>query len=178
MAQHTPCATRRAKWLEVQGTVDHAFLKLLTSAISRSHENTSSIRTCSPALPQWDCGALGRCCAAAFIARVAGTVAPTDTIPHTATLVAGRPLVLPAAGPLGPILDRGAPRGPLGAPPALVLVGRAPLTAPGGRLSRVAARPYFAARKEMGLHLPHVASPCQDMWLKQLRAPIRLRPAG
>ena len=33
------------------------------------------------------------------------------------------------------------------------------------------------AWEEMALELPHLAAQCQEMWLKQLRAPARLRPA-
>ena len=49
----------------------------------------------------------------------------------------------------------------------------------GGRLcAGLRARPYFAAREEMALQLPHLAAHCQDMWLKRLRVPARLWPAG
>ena len=48
----------------------------------------------------------------------------------------------------------------------------------GGRLCQgLWARPYFRAREEMALQLLHVAAHCQEMWLKRLRAPARLRPA-
>ena len=48
----------------------------------------------------------------------------------------------------------------------------------GGRLCQgLRARPHFMAREEMGLQLPHLAAHCQEMWLKGLRAPARLRPA-
>ena len=38
--------------------------------------------------------------------------------------------------------------------------------------------PYFMARGEMALQLPHLAAHCKEMWLKRLRAPARLRPIG
>ena len=40
------------------------------------------------------------------------------------------------------------------------------------------ALPYFAAREEMALQLPHPASHCQDVWMKRLWGPARLRPAA
>ena len=52
------------------------------------------------------------------------------------------------------------------------------LLLPGGRLYQgPRACPYFAIQDDMALQLPHPASHCQEMWLKRLRAPGRLRPA-
>ena len=49
----------------------------------------------------------------------------------------------------------------------------------GGRLCAVLrARPYFTAREEMVLQLPRLAVQCQDMWLKRLPVPARLRLVG
>ena len=47
----------------------------------------------------------------------------------------------------------------------------------GGRVCEgILARPYFAARHEVMLHLMRLATHCRDSWVRRLRAPACMRP--
>ena len=71
---------------------------------------------------------------------------------------------------------------PGGAPRSGGLVGAVPgrcrsLLPLGGRVcAGLLARPYFAARHEVMLHLMRLATHCRDSWVRRLRAPACMRP--